>query len=187
MKTLFANIWKGLNGFALSAIILVGTLPLCVANTGCTVSVAQIKADGAAVAQAVSSIAAIEQATDPALAAKLTDAANALLAITNNWTTGSSVALFNDAANAVEVVLALVPQTAAIAPLIPIAVAAIDILIANINPAQASLVKAKASYNPYRGKVVINHRFGRSVEGDFKATWNGVVKLYPALSSAKLK
>jgi hypothetical protein len=153
-----------------------GASTMMLTTTGCTVSAAQIQADGKALHEALLSVANIYTLTSPTAAANLVTAANALLAVTQNWQTGSSIAIFNDAANAVEVILAAIPQTAAIAPLIPIAVAALDILLANVNPKASNAVAlhamASPKGNPYRGKATIKHRMGRSIEGDFKAAWN---------------
>jgi hypothetical protein len=154
--------------------------------TGCTAAevATQIKNDGAAVAAAAENVATALQATDSSLASKLEMAAQALQAVTQNFTAGSAVAYINDAANAVEVILALIPITAPFAALIPIVVAAIDLLIANLPaPTSTSLVGTrKVIYNPYRTPNVdklITHRFGRSKAGDIKAAFNKLATAHP--------
>jgi hypothetical protein len=163
-----------------SVVAATGVSTLLLGTTGCGVTPAQIQADGKALDEALLSIANVYTLTNPTAAANLVAAANALLAITQNWQTGSSIALFNDAANVVEVALAAIPQTAVFAPLVPIAVAALDILVANVNPTGSSAVTlhtmASPQGNPYRGKATIHHRIGRSLEGDFKAAWNKTVE-----------
>lgn len=165
----------------------------------CNITANQIKEDGQAVANAVLAIAKIEAPINPELAANLTTAANGLIAVTSTWTQGSSVAIFNDAATVLEVALGAIPETAAIAPLIPIAVAAIDLLIANIgNPSPAitpDAVKvtmfrveqhAAINPNPYRGKAVIPHSHWRSMKDDFISAWDKTADEHPELASAKL-
>lgn len=181
MKTFsISNKLKAWAMVSLTVLATVAVAPL----TGCTVSQAQVVADGHAVSTALLSVAKIEAVTNPQAAENLTTASNALLAATSNWKPGSAVADINAAANAVEIVLAAIPQTAVFAPLVAIAVAALDVLIANTNSANPSV---SAVANVYRGKAHIHHRFGRSKEGDFKAAWNAAVKANPALASAKLK
>lgn len=155
------------------AIVMVCLLPfVTMPMTGCTISASQVKADGQAIAQACNSIAAQIAPVNPTLAARLTAASTALLAVTDNWTTGSAVADFNNAANAVEAILAAIPVTAPYATLVAIAVAAVDVLIANLNP---NTVNVRLDGNPYIGKAHIKHRLGRSPEGDLKAAWNDEV------------
>jgi hypothetical protein len=165
-------------------------LPI-MAFTGCVPAATQIAADGAVVAQAMLNVAAIEAVTNPQLAQNLTTAANALKAATANWTTGSSLAIVNDAAQVAEVALSAIPETAAIAPLIPIAMAALDIIITEAGgPSPAPSVSANVvapSINPYRGKYKISHMPLRSPKGDFESAWNGEAKKHSALASAILK
>lgn len=171
-------------------------LVLCVLFiVGCTPVATQIAADGKVVGQAMLNMAAIIQVTNPTSAATLTTAANALEAATANWTTGSSLALVNDAAQVAEVALASIPQTTAVAPLVAVAVAALDIIIAEAGGTGATtpaIVHASrpvmvAAVNPYRGKYKIKHVPFRSPEGDFKAAWNSVANAHPSLSVAALK
>lgn len=167
----------------LMAVMLVpATLPLA----GCGVSAAQIQADGSAVAQAIESIAALEtQQGNSALAQQLTSAAQALQAATSNFQLGNSTAIINDAATALEVALAAIPATAVYAPLIPIAVAAIDTLIGSLGGSAAPStaptvtnpeVALKIAKLHAAGVGLVHHRMMRSIEGDFKAAWNKQVK-----------
>jgi hypothetical protein len=175
----------------------------------CTITASEIQADGMAVSNALLAVAKIEAAISPTLAANLTTAAQALLAVTSTWTSTSAITLFNDAATAAEIALAAIPETAAIAPLIPIAIAALDILMAQLptSPA-AGKVAAKlgpkeykamndriAAYafthpNPYRlsvpTSILIHHAFMRSPRDDFRAAWNSVAKAHPDLAGARI-
>lgn len=150
------------------------TLPV----TGCSISNAQIAADGQAIATALTGIANVYQATNPTAATSLKTAAADILAATANWNGSTSLALFTSAADAAEIVMASIPQSAPFAALVPIAVAAIDVLVANLNPTATApaVISAHAlaspQGNPYRGRVTIKHRVLRSPEGDFKAQWN---------------
>lgn len=171
------NLQSKLGAWALIALLFLAIVPV----TGCVVTASEIQADGAAVGKAMLSIAAIEVATDPTLAQNLTLAANSLIAATANWQTGSPIAAINTALNVAEVALAAIPQTEMIAPLIPIAEAAIDILVANINPNAVSTTHLTARYS----LPSIHHRLGRSPKGDFISAWNGVVNAHPKLASAR--
>ena len=169
----------------------------------CSITASDIKADGAAVSQAIQSISTVLAAEgDTAVANDLATAATALLAVTNNWTTGSAVADFNSAASAVEAVLALVPQTSAVVPFVEIAVTALDILIANIGGSPAAAAPATpitvesvkemqakiATFpaNPYRDKVTIKREHFQSPRSAFKDSWNNQVDAQPTLGIAKV-
>lgn len=174
---------------ALAMIVLL--FPAMIPMQGCSVTPAQIKADGQAIAQALDNVAAQISTANPDLGGKLTTAANSIAAITANWQTGNALVEFNDAANAAEIVLAAIPITAPYASLVSIAVAAIDILVANVNPSAVALraqagpeASALAEYRN-RGEQLIHHRMLRSSEGDLKAAWNEAVKadnLQPTLA-----
>lgn len=168
----------------------------------CHITAAEIKTDGAAVAAAINNVASIVATTNPTLGGQLSSAANGLLAVTNNWTTGSPVADFNDAASAVEAALALIPQTSALVPFVEIAVTALDILIANIGtspaagqPAQEITLKtvketqaaiAKLPPNPYRGRIDIERHSWQTPRTAFKTAWNKQVDVAPQLGVAKI-
>ena len=168
----------------------------------CTVTASEIKADGVAVAAAVNNIATELEPTDPTVAAQLKADAAALLAVTNGWTTGSAVALFNDAASAVEAGLALVPATSALVPFVEIAVTALDILIANIGTSPAagqppaaitveSVKQMEATIttfppNPYRGKIQIKRHHFQQPRSAFKSAWNSEVDKAPSLGITKI-
>lgn len=182
-----------LGALALSVLTLLGTIPApilfvgatatVISTTGCNngITPAQMAADGAAVANAVLAMAKIT--TDPTLASNLIIAAGGLVKATADWQTGSSTAEINDAAGIVEVVLADIPPSAAYALLVPIAVAALDIILANTTATTATpsnlmsmavrvRVAKVAKVHPYRKPVTFKHIWGRSPAGDFKATWN---------------
>lgn len=176
---------------ALAMIVLL--FPAMIPIQGCTVTTAQIKADGQAIAQALDNVANQLEAANPDLAAKLHTSASSISAITANWQTGNALVEFNDAANAAEIVLAAIPITAPYASLVSIAVAAIDILVANVNPNAVALraevgpdASALAEYRN-RGEQMIHHRMLRSKEGDLKAAWNDTVKTQNLDPSLALK
>jgi hypothetical protein len=179
---------------ALSALTLFSTLPTSVlavgasaavlGTSGCTTTAAQMAADGKAAGEAALQVALLIE--DPAKAADVTMAANGLISATSNWQSGSTTAYINDAAGVLEIALAAIPQTAIIAPLIPLAVALLDTIIANTTQAASAGAMKALAPNPYRSKAAIHHRFLRSQEGDFKAAWNAVVSAHPELAKAKL-
>lgn len=183
---------KNLGCFALMALLLVGTMPM----QGCTVTSAQIQADGQAIAQALDNVANQLEAANPDLAAKLHTSASSISAITANWQTGNALVEFNNVANAAEIVLSEIPITAPYAALVSIAVAAIDILVANVNPNTPLASSRAAARGPsgaalaeyrYRGEQMIHHRMLRSKEGDLKAAWNDTVKTQNLDPSLALK
>lgn len=160
----------------LRALALVALLVSTLCVTGCKPTASQVSADGAALAQSLNAIAALEtQQGNAALASQLGEAAKALTAATANWQTGSAVADINDAATLAEIALAAIPTTAAFAPLVPIAVAAIDALLANVG-GSTTATSSPAVGSVHAATPKLQHRVLRSPEGDFKAAWNGQVK-----------
>jgi hypothetical protein len=161
----------------------------------CKITAAQIQADGLAVGNAILQIANAIKATDPTLSAELTTAANGLIAATANWQEGSATAILEDAENAVIVALNLIPLTSPYAPLVAIAFAALNILLANTmtQPAQAAasslsrvsivthMAESNPSHSPWYGQAKISHEFLRPLRKDFEAAWNGAVKANPKL------
>ena len=159
----------------------------------CKVTASAIQGDAAAVAKAIQSIANAVQATDPSLAAQLNAAAAALVAATADWTTGSAVADINDAAQAIEALLAAIPLTAPYAIFVGIAVAALDILIGNLGTqttqttntvANARAVLAHVDtlpVNPWRGKAEIHRHVFEGPRAAFIGTWNDARKANPTL------
>jgi hypothetical protein len=164
--------------------------------TGCAPTDTQIAADGKAVAQALQSIAVIEQASNPTLAADLSTAATTLEVATANWSTGSSMAVINSAASAVEAVLAVIPQTAVVAPLVAVAVSALDLIVANTQVAPTANVKALNAQQQnnleafrLKGTTVLQthtHKWS-SLEGSFKSAWNSQAKTNPKLATAVIR
>ena len=160
----------------------------------CKITAAVIQADALAVAKAVQSIAKALQAADPTLAADLNTAATALIAATSNWTTGSAIADINDAAQAIEALLGAIPLTAPYAIFVGIAVAALDILIANLGTQSTqtanTIGNAKAVLafvdtlpaNHWRGTAEIHRHVFEGPRAAFVGTWNDAVKANPALN-----
>lgn len=192
LSTVTALMCVGQVALPLSGLAL-ATAPL----TGCTINPAVVAADGNAIANALFSIANIEAASNPGLAGQLNSAGQGIQTATANWQTGTTTAMINDAAQVVDVVLAAIPATEAIAPLLPIAVAALDLLLGQVQaaspaptpPANAALSARAKMVNPYRpAKVsdVVRHMPLRSPEGDFKSAWNGTAKKH-GLTAAILK
>ena len=149
----------------------------------CKITATQIAADGAAVGTAMKNIAAL--IVDAAVAGKLTAAADALIKVTGNWTTGSAVADLEDAENAAIAVLNLIPVTTPYAPFVAIAFAALNLLLANsqTQTTQTSnaianahrLLKHEETINtdsPWFHKAEIEHHFMHSPQQDFVAAWN---------------
>lgn len=150
---------------------------MTLATTGCSVSTNEIVQDGTAVGNAVLQIAQSPAfaAAYPVQAAQMVTGANALLALTNGWKTGDSTAEIMAAASALQIILAAIPATSnnPWVQLIPIAAAAIAILIAAIqnNSPAVTAKRTTAEITKAYKSGVIKHRLGRSLAGDFNAAW----------------
>lgn len=164
----------------------------------CKPTASELAGDGKAVQQALDSIAALEQTTNPALATQLTNAGQAIANTTAVWKTGDPVDDVNTAAIVAEQVLALIPPLAPYATFIAIAVAALDVIIGNLSTQSAqtgnvvsdalkvrSAVKALPA-NPYRGLVQIHRHFLQNYRSAFVDRWNEQVDFEPTLGIAKL-
>ena len=169
----------------------------------CHITANDSKSDGAAVAGALNNVATVlESEGQTALGQQLAADASALLAVTSSWTTGSPVAIFNDAASAVEATLALIPQTSALVPFVEIAVTALDVLIANIGTSPAAGQPASAITpenvkamqvkiaafppNPFRGKIKIERHHFQSPRSAFHNAWNAAVDEHPEAGVEKI-
>lgn len=167
----------------------------------CKITAAQIQADGQTVGDAILQIANAVKAEDPTLAGELTTAADGLIAATANWQEGSATAILEDAENAVVVALNLIPLTSPYAPLIAIAFAALNLLIANTqtqaqqaaatsSEQKISIVAHAAASNPtgsqWFGKADVKHQFLRPLRKDFESAWNGAVESHPELGCKKI-
>jgi hypothetical protein len=151
----------------------------------CKVTASQIQADGKVIGTAIDELAAALTTTNPGLATELTAAGNALIAATANWKEGDAQAILTDAENAVIVVLNLIPQTSAFAPLVAIVFTALDLLIANSHTQAAQTANAVANAHmmltqaatqntdsPWKGKAEINHHWMNPPRKDFEDAWN---------------
>ena len=166
---------KPLPGFALVAVLALGTFVTSVPLIGCSPTAAQIQADGNAVAVAADQIANVLQVQNPGLAEKLHQGATALRAALVNWNTSSPTDVINTAANVIEVALAAIPQTVQYAPLVAIAVAALEVFLAQLphNAAVQAMAREQAP-NPWRGQATV----GKSAKA-FKAAWNSEAVKHP--------
>lgn len=156
-------------------------------TTGCEVSAAQVKADGAAIAPALRSIAALE----PAMATQLNASADGIVAATANWTSGSATNVINSLAAGAEALLSGIDPNSPAAVFVAIAVTAMDVLLASIPPPTVTVDAVKVHTTPmkvYTGpRAVIKHHRGHSPEYDFKTTWNDAVKANPTLHVAPIQ
>ncbi len=165
----------------IGALVLVALLVALPALQGCTVTQSQLEADGSALSTALSSLAASIQNQEPQTAAQLREAAAAINAAVSSQQSGPAwEEALNAAAAASETILGSIPSTSMYAPLVAIAVAAAETLIGNTKaPAHSARMMAVAPGNEgnliaYRaqGALLLHHRLGRSIKGDFKAAWN---------------
>jgi hypothetical protein len=155
----------------------------------CKVNASMIVADGAAVGQALENLAEAIQPTDPTTASALTKAGQAVIAATTNWQEGSALTDVEDAEQAAIAVLDAIPVTSPFAPLVGIAFAALNLLIANAQTqttqtgnapvdAKALLVKADSlnTGSPWTGKAKIKHHIFNSPRKDFESAWAEAAK-----------
>ena len=108
----------------------------------------------------------------------LTNAVAALKQAETTWAAGGAVAIIEEALSTVEAVLAVIPITAVYAPLVAILVSGIDaVLNALPTTPAATAALAKASMNPYHGRVTLKkpHVFQTKV-GAYKSQWNATAK-----------
>ena len=166
----------------------------------CKVTPSAIAADGQAVAAALKSIAAIEQPTNPTLAANLITAADALVTATANWQTGSPTADIQTAATAIEALLNAIPETAPYAAFVAIAVAALDIILANIGTQAVQTgnvvvdglkvadAMEKLPPNHWRGEYKLSgfREHFESPRSAFVRAWNKQSDKQPQFNMAKL-
>ncbi|MGB6719361.1 MAG: hypothetical protein WBE72_01090 [Terracidiphilus sp.] len=154
----------------------------------CKVTDAMIVADGAAVGTALENLGAAVATTDPSLSTSLESAGKAVVAATANWQTGDVLTDIETAEQAAIVVLNVIPLTAPIAPLVAIAFAALNVLIANLqtqpgtaaNPSTETvsahtLLARAATLNtdsPWYGKAAIKHHWLNPPRKDFESAWN---------------
>jgi hypothetical protein len=109
-------------------------------------------------------------------AGQLKAAVAALKTAEAGWVGGGAVADVDAALNTIEAIVAVVPVTAAYAPLVDVLVAGVEAILAALPaPTAASVSLAKAS-NPHLGRVVIKHRLFHSRTKEFKDAWNAAVE-----------
>lgn len=161
----------------LIAAVLIPALAL----SSCIITANQLKNDAAALAAALTNLSSAVSPSDASAAANLALSAESLNAVVNHWDASSSTGLLNTAAAGAETALAGISSTSKYAALVAIAVAALDVILANTstvkthavtlsNAESDRLVVARAT-----AKKTVAHRLGRSPEGDFRAAWNRVI------------
>lgn len=183
ISKIFSVTSRQLGGIALIMVLTVGTFAVAAPMQGCSITKAQVQGDAIDLANALTSLAAVIQPTDPAIAAKLDTAAAALTAAANGTGSGPTwEQVLNAAAASAEVILAAIPITAPFASLVAIAVTAAELIITNTIGSTGSvkaLPEASAQnlvWYTKTGNSLIKHRALRSVHGDVKAAWNSEAK-----------
>ena len=181
---------KRLSGIAGVMLMLLMLIPAPL-MTGCAVTEAQIVADAQVVASAAQSVGNLLLATDAKLGNDIILAAKDLSAAASQWTSGSTLATITSALNALDIVLASIPipMVQLVAEFLPIAVAGIEAIFANLPANSVPKMATVRQLRTYNGKMpieYIHHRIGRSLEGDFKAAWNSAVNAHPELHVAKV-
>lgn len=118
---------------------------------------------------------------------QLKAAVAALKTAETGWQGGGAVADVDAALNTIEAVLAVVPVTAAYAPLVDVLVAAIEAVLGALpQPAVASVSALSKASNPHIGRVHIKHHLFHSRVGEFKKAWNDAAAK-SGLKNAELK
>lgn len=155
----------------------------------CKLTDAVVVADGQAVGTALENLGAAVQATDASLATSLTAAGQAIISATANWKTGDTLTDIETAEQAAIVVLNAIPLTSAWAPLVAIAFAALNLLIANsqtqstqtdsvVGNAKRMLAKEETlnADSHWHGQAKLNHDPFIDVRKNFENTWNKAAK-----------
>jgi hypothetical protein len=175
--------------FAKSAVVLVAA-PAAFTLQGCVISEAELKSDALTLAGALTSLATAIQGADPTIAADLTKAATGLTDAADAPSTGIAWEdALNAAAAGAEGILALIPATALFAPLIAIAVTALEAILGNTTTTASASSKLKAerlSLTPeqatnlvfyiHAGNAIVRHHAFHSPKRDFKDAWNPQAK-----------
>jgi hypothetical protein len=146
--------------------------------TGCTVSAAQVAADGKTINAALLAVAALEDANNARVAADIRMAAAAILVATANWQTGTPTDAIFSALEGAALAISGIDPNSKLGLLAAIAYVAI-VTLRGLLPAPSPTLVARTSSKPNRyanTSATIPHRFGRSPEGDFKAKWNQTAK-----------
>lgn len=174
----FQKFWKYLNaralcGFALSAILLLGTLPVAAVATGCSGS--QVVSEINVVLTEADNVIAVADPGAP-WAQDLKNAVVALTGAETSWQNGGSVQYVEDALNTLCVVLAAIPLTAAYSPLIDVLVAGIEAVLAALPASARARLTATLVRNPHAGRYRLVNHWYHSPAGNLKANWNQVAK-----------
>jgi hypothetical protein len=158
----------------------------------------QIAADGKAISSAILSISTALSTTSPEIAATLAEAASTLVAATSNFKTGDLTDDINTAATAIESILSVIPVTAPYASFVAIAVAALDVLIANLGtqtdqsgdelPDAVKVMRHIDTLpeNHWRGLIRIKRWPGEGPRTALVRKWNDQVDKQPQLNFSRL-
>lgn len=164
----------------LCSLLLMGTMT--VPTTGCTPT--QVVAEVNVVIDQATNIIAV---ADPGASwlPQLRQAVASLKAAEATWQGGGVVNVVISALNTVEAIVAVIPQTAAYAPLVAVLVAGIEAILIAFEPQQPAAAKKAsramvANSNPYIGRAKV-----ASVK-DSKKQWNAIVDANPQLALARL-
>lgn len=160
--------------FGCRSLLAVGTVALATIVplniTGCSVNV---KALLNTVLEAAQGILNVAEANAPWLSS-FTNAVTALEAAISQWTAGGVITVVEQALNALESVLAVIPVTEVYSPLIAVLVAGIDAVLNAIAPSTSTALR---SSNPYRGMVTLQKpHFLQTQQGAVKEQWNNEAK-----------
>lgn len=169
------------NAAKLGTGLIVAALIPALTLGGCTISSNQLRNDAAALASALTSLSAAMSSSDATTSARLELAAESLTAAVNHWDSSTSIGVLNTAAAGAETLLAGISSTSKYATLVAIAVAALDVILANTSTTQTRAVHLSSAESDHlliarlSAKKLVAHQLGRSPEGDFKTAWNRAI------------
>lgn len=146
--------------------------------TGCSMSKTQLKSYGDTIDTAVASILTLTHNSQ--IAAQVKQAQQVFDNAVQNWSGASTSSMVISSLNAVEAALALIPQTAAYAPLVDVVIAAAESIIASL-PVNNTSAIVKANHQVR----ATNTPLFKSPK-QFVAAWNAVVAAHPDLHVAPL-
>jgi hypothetical protein len=169
-----------LGAWMLIAVLLSG---VTFSTAGCNSSSCTLKSETAVLAEALTNLSTALSSEDATASTALATAASGLTAVVNNWDTSTAATKIGTIAAGVETVLASIPSTSKYTALVAIAVTAVEAIVSLTSSSSTSVSarrvsaqqEANLAYLRVLGKQSVQHRFGRSIPGDYKAAWNRAI------------
>lgn len=169
-----------LGAVMLIALLLAGTMPV-MATQGCSGSTV-INEINIVLNEAGNVLAVAEPGAS--WIAPLKNAIAKLESAETTWQTGGTVAIVDDALNALSIVLAPLPLTAVYSPLIDVLMSGIEAVLAALPVSvslKAQMARLTVAENPHAGRYRLVNHWYHTPAGNLKANWNDVAKAHGLL------